>query len=82
MGDDWKYIVFDLMESPTVVLFPPHVSHADMAHRFRPIKPLSAGFVQWDDSRREFACYGRSDSLGLGSAEEDSFYVNRVMPRG
>lgn len=80
MGD-WKYIVVELPESPTAVLFPPHVSHADMADRFKPFKALSAGFVRFDESRKEFACYGRSDTLRLSPAEEDAFYVNRLLPR-
>jgi hypothetical protein len=81
MGDDWKYIVFDLPESPTAVLFPPHITHADMARRFRPAVALSAGFVRWDGERQEFACYGRSDSLDIDPTDDDAFYVNRLLPR-
>jgi hypothetical protein len=81
VGDDWKYIVFDWAATPTAVLFPPHLTHADVAYNFRPAKPVGAGFVRFDEARRELVCYGRSESLKLGPREEDSFYVNRLMPR-
>lgn len=81
MGDDWKYICFALPEADTAVLFPPHLSHADVAERFAPAKPLSAGFVRFDESTKLFVCYGRSDSLKLGPTSEDDFYVNQLLPR-
>lgn len=78
MTGDWKYICLDL-DGGTVLLFPPHLAHADVALRFRPSKPESAGFVRFDEQEQAFVCYGRSDTLKLEPKDEDTFLVNMLM---
>jgi hypothetical protein len=62
-----KYIVFDTVN---IVTFPPHISHNKMRDRFPDMRPTSAGFIGWD--RGKLVCYGRSESLDIGSIPFDS----------
>lgn len=77
---DWKYICLDL-DGGTVVLFPPTMTHADVAARFQPSQAESAGFVRFDETSRRFVCYGRSESLKLTTKADDAVFVNRLMAR-
>lgn len=74
----WKYICFDL-DFGAVFLFPPHLTHADVASAFRPMVPLSAGFVRFDTERRELVCYGRSESLKLGPDPHDNRRIASLL---
>lgn len=74
---DWKYICFAL-DGGTVILFPPHLSHADVAERFRG-KAESAGFVRFDEEHGEMVCYGRSETLKLEPKDGDDFLVNMLL---
>lgn len=38
--------------------------------------PVSAGFVYWSELSNEFVCHGKSESLGIKSAPEDSDLFN------
>jgi hypothetical protein len=67
------------MHGDTAVLFPPHVTHADMVKAFPDATLLGAGFVRFDETTRKLFCYGKSSSLGVESREEDNFFVNKLV---
>jgi hypothetical protein len=80
MSSDWKYILFDMpIGGYTIFLFPPVLSHADVADRFRGSEPVSAGFVRLDEFGKELICYGKSDSLKLVSKPGDAIYANYLL---
>jgi hypothetical protein len=82
MGDDWKYLVLDLADAgETMLIFPPHSIHAEVADRFPGIEILSAGFINYSHTERKLQCYGRSDSLRLGAKETDSILATRLLGR-
>ena len=65
-----KYIVFAAsggMEAP--VLFPHSFTHSWVAGELRPLKAVSAGFVE-TDAAGQIRCYGHSSSLNLASRPE------------
>lgn len=75
----WKYVMFSSpFIGPTIILFPPHLNHTDMANAFSHREVVSAGFVmQGEDGN--LVCYGRSDSLKVDSKPEDSVYANLLL---
>lgn len=80
--DHWKYIVLHIpMAGPTMIVFPPTLSHGDMQRKFSPSQAVSAGFVMFDSTKNEFHCYGKSDSLGLESDPGDAELANRLLGR-
>lgn len=80
MMDNWKYVLLDMSIGGTVIIiFPPVVSHADVAKGFHGSEAVSAGFVRFDESKQELICYGKSESLGLSSDPEDSVYANYLL---
>lgn len=80
MNSDWKYVLLDFpIGGYTIILFPPTISHADMANGFPGAEPVSAGFLRLDEFKKELICYGKSDSLGLASKPGDAIYANRLL---
>ena len=78
----WKYILFDFpVTGNVIILFPPHLSHADMKNAFSNIEAESAGFVRLDEFGKELICYGKSDSLGLASKPGDAIYANYLLKK-
>ena len=77
----WKYILFcTAMHGETIVLFPPHITHADMCSAFPRDKVISAGFLNFNEETKRFICYGKSTSLGVESRpEEDEFFANKLV---
>jgi hypothetical protein len=76
----WKYIVFDThMAGVTPLLFPEHVSHADLKNAFQGAPIVSAGFVDFNDVEGKLHCTGKSDTLGVCSRPEDEVLVNRLI---
>lgn len=61
-----KYIIFDVRGAEAPVLFPESFNHAWVADSLKPLRPLSAGFVDLDGDGRP-RCRGRSEGLGLKS---------------
>lgn len=74
-----KYIMID-DGIKTPILFPPSLTHSDMAHRVGG-EVLSAGFVQVGIRDGEVAvdAYGDSDSLKVKSDKEDSAIIRRFV---
>lgn len=75
-----KYIVLDYsaMHGETLFIFPETVKHSDFAHdmgRMRTI--VSAGFVR--QVGFNFACFGRSDSLGIDSRPDADTALANIM---
>lgn len=74
-----KYVMFD---SDTPIIFPDHVTHANMAHT-QGMPATSAGFVHIggrdEYGNPQFVCYGESVSLRLKSNEKDSQIMNRTF---
>ena len=56
-----------------IILFPLHVAHS----LFKPLHPVSAGFCTQRDG--VFRCYGKSESLGLGSDPDDAELTNHYF---
>ena len=76
----WKYIMLDMpMSGDTIFIFPPHFSHADMKRAFDHVEVLSAGFVKFDETEKKFVCYGKSDSLGIGSRPDDAWFASKLL---
>jgi hypothetical protein len=78
-----KYIVFAAsggMEAP--VLFPHSFTHSWVAGELRPLKAVSAGFVE-TDATGQLRCYGHSSSLNLASrGETDTQLVRAHLASG
>lgn len=73
-----KYIMVDL---DTPILFPDHLTHADVAAKFHNV--TSAGFCHVggkdECGNPQFVCYGESYSLKLKAAANDSKIMNRTF---
>lgn len=67
------------------VIFPQTINHNDMARLTRSAigEPKSAGFLHFQsdeaDTEVKAVCYGRSVSLDLDSAPEDSEIINHAL---
>ena len=76
-----KYIVIDVYGSRAElpVVFSELQKHADIANSFDHVgKVISAGFVQIS-SDGYYQCYGDSYSLGIGSRDNDSKLLNKML---
>ena len=83
-----KYICFNHDGRETAVLFPPHVTHKDMARICRLDTPfdrgyntstrrlLSAGFVSFGPNGA--VCKGYSESTGIGIKGNDAELINEM----
>lgn len=80
MNTDWKYV---LMYFPiggyVIIIFPPVITHAEVARGFPGATPESAGFLTLDEFGKDFICYGKSDSLRLSSKPGDAVYANKLL---
>ena len=75
--ENWKYVVLDMPQAETIIIFPPHLTHADMTMGF---PAVSAGFLSFRQSTKKFFCYGSSSSLGIPSRpDEDAWYANKLL---
>ena len=78
-----KYIVFAASggaEAP--VLFPHSFTHSWVAGELRPMRPISAGFLEMT-AAGEIRCFGHSSSLNLASrGEADTALVRRHLSGG
>lgn len=73
-----KYIIIDSVlcgEYP--ILFPDHITHADMARKFVNSKIISAGEVIVHGEDLWIETEGKSLSLGLNSREKDEKIIKR-----
>jgi len=70
-----KYIRF---EDQGLVIFEERLRHSDVADKFAPDKPLSAGSVAGDDLN-EPRCLGESATLKLVSNPEDTALLRRRL---
>ena len=74
-----KYIVFETPRGEAPVLFPHEFTHSWVAGQMRPMKAVSAGFVE-PAAGGGLRCYGNSSSLQLISrGEEDTALVRRHL---
>ena len=73
---DIKYVRFDKLDDgrDVLVLFPASVTHAKIAE-LNPSQVISAGFVS-----AKGECYGKSTSLEVSSAPEDSKFLKSQYP--
>lgn len=79
--DAAKYIIFDgtslaLPDFP--VIFPPFITHDQIAGKFPMCKPISAGQVNISDTG-EICVGGESVSLKLKATETDSRLIMRML---
>lgn len=73
-----KYIILDGQLNDLPFLFPPEISHEQMALMIEHLGPaISAGFVDLVDG--EVSAWGESESLELGSRPVDSEIIARYM---
>jgi hypothetical protein len=77
-----KYIIWDLHGmADKIIVFDESISHLSMADSFgRKELIVSAGFVRFRPSKNGGVvarCSGESETLGIGSREEDSELVTR-----
>lgn len=72
-----KYIIVDSQYIDEPYIFPDHINHSDFARLFDPQKVISAGFVL--SSTNGITCYGRSESLNIGSRSEDTDIINKML---
>ncbi len=76
---DTKYIVFDLpLQGYVAIIFPPCISHRDMAMKMGIDYVDNAGFVKLDD-KRNATLYGRSSSLNVDSNPAFNDMVTRMF---
>jgi hypothetical protein len=77
-----KYIVFTSPRGEAPVLFPHEFTHSWVAGELRPMKPVSAGFVEMS-ADGAIRCFGHSSSLNLPSrGETDATLVRRHLAGG
>jgi hypothetical protein len=75
-----KYIVLDRWGHATdaMIIFPASMNHSAVAKNFGGRENvLSAGFICVENGK--FRCHGRSQSLGIGSSENDDLLVKIMM---
>lgn len=74
--DRAKYIIFahPMLEVP--VVFPMHISHADMAKLIQ-MEPISAGFARLADG--ELETFGDSLTLKLKARPEDTRLLQSIL---
>ncbi|PIW25904.1 MAG: hypothetical protein COW30_17930 [Rhodospirillales bacterium CG15_BIG_FIL_POST_REV_8_21_14_020_66_15] len=68
-GFPMKYIVFASARGEAPVLFPHEFTHSWVAGELKPLKPVSAGFVELT-AAGAIRCFGHSSSLNLPSRGE------------
>lgn len=77
-----KYIVFETPRGEAPVLFPHDFTHSWVAGELRPMRPVSAGFLEMT-AAGEIRCFGHSSSLNLASrGEADTALVRRHLNGG
>lgn len=71
-----KYICYDDGHVDTLIVFPDHIQHSDMARQLNLAQGmlLGAGFVVMGNDGAPM-CYGDSVSLDIKSREEDTFIL-------
>lgn len=80
MHNDWKYVLMDFpIGGYVIIIFPPVITHADVAKGFPGAEAVSAGFIKLDEFGKELICYGKSDSLKLMSKPGDAIYANYLL---
>jgi hypothetical protein len=77
-----KYIIIEIDGSPSPIVFPNHIVHADMARTARGLgkfgKVSGAGFCLVDDNG--YNCFGESTSLNVKSNYSlDSNILNKAL---
>lgn len=78
-GFPMKYIVFGSPRGDAPVLFPHAFTHSWVAGELRPLKAVSAGFVEMD-AEGNIRCFGHSSSLNLTSrGETDTDLLRRHL---
>jgi|TARA_R110002124_G_scaffold281554_1_gene455949 hypothetical protein len=78
-GFPMKYIVFTSARGEAPVLFPHEFTHSWVAGELRPLKPVSAGFVEMA-ADGQIRCFGHSSSLNLPSrGAADAELVHRHL---
>lgn len=75
--DRAKYIILENSMLEVPIIFPMHVKHCDMAHMFRGINVLSAGFVQLQEG--QLVAFGESLTLKIQSRPEDTALLQRIL---
>lgn len=75
--DRAKYIIFDDERLEIPIIFPMHVQHCDMAHMFRGVNVLSAGFVQLQEG--QLVAFGESLTLKIKSRPEDTALLQKIL---
>jgi hypothetical protein len=72
-----KYVVFNGVCGPTMIMFPAFLRH-DAFSNMGPL--ISAGFIGRDASKKSgFCCYGESRSTGLKVHEDDQFLLDSML---
>lgn len=78
-----KYIAFENeFGNEDLVVFSNQVTHIEMARNRRIFRNvLGAGFIRINtiDGQLHVSCYGRSESLGIDSREEDSNLARYIL---
>lgn len=65
-------------DDEVMVIFPEYVAHSNMAELCtRERYVLSAGFIGYHDGKH--FCYGRSESLDIGSRKEDAALLRQLL---
>jgi hypothetical protein len=83
--DRAKYIIIEVSLLETPIIFSPTLTHSDVARSLTGgdrSKVLSAGFVTITPKRDygiDVDCFGRSESLDLGSRETDGAILARTL---
>jgi hypothetical protein len=83
-----KYISFKQYGNgfTEIVIFPETIKHSEMKQNLGNIEIVGAGFIsfsiqkdEYEDLITKFTCYGKSDSLGITSHENDSNVAQRLF---
>lgn len=75
-----KYIVFDIKDLPTPIIFPEYVQHKTIKCLMPEYyKPLSAGFCQIDTQNKTVSVWGGSVSLDLKSDPDDTYWLTKLI---
>lgn len=80
-GFPMKYVVFAAPRGDAPVLFPHDFTHSWVAGELRPLKPVSAGFVEIT-ATGDIRCFGHSSSLNLPSRGETDAALVRTHLAG
>ncbi len=76
-----KYIVFDSFWVEQAIVFPETMTHRQIANFVGMSKVISAGFISLGIENGGISVYpyGKSDSLEIGSRDEDVIHLRRTL---